>query len=260
MTTLAVLLVSFVVGLSSQATPPATPTPPSTPPAPAPAPAPGEPAKPATPPANPADPAKPSDPAAPAPSPSPAPATPPAPPKAARAGLHATITVASRGAFTIALQTAETPTACANFVNLVRRGYFNGQAFDAWTRVIRQSSGQLGSASPGYRIRSEFNPNLFFDGPGKVALQPTMSRDGAIPTTFFVTTKEQPRWNLECPVFALVVEGQEVVNAIQKGDIIERIEIEGDPTTLLKQFERDIVQWNTALDAALARITEAPRK
>jgi cyclophilin family peptidyl-prolyl cis-trans isomerase len=167
--------------------------------------------------------------------------------------------VVGRGEFTIHFHPAEAPMACANFINLVRRGYYNGQPFNGWTRVVRQATGPVGLASPGYTIRREFSPRLFFEGPGRVGMQRMNEGDAAHPTAFFVTVKEQTRWNLELPVFALVTRGQPVVDSIQKDDVIERIVIEGDPAPLLARFEAQIAMWNRALDAALrAREAAAP--
>lgn len=224
--------------------------PPAAPPA---APLAEAPSSPAAPPASP--PATPSK-----PSPAPPGAAPHAPPaQAAPPGdLFARITVTGRGEFTIQFRPAEAPVACANFINLIQRGYYTGQPFNGWTRVVRQATGPVGLTSPGYTIRREFSPKLFFDGPGKVGMQRMNEGDAAHPTAFFVTVKEQERWNLELPVFALVVKGQPVVDAIQKDDVIERIVLEGDPTPLLARFEGEIARWNHALDAALRARQSAP--
>ncbi|MBL9141499.1 MAG: peptidylprolyl isomerase, partial [Phycisphaerae bacterium] len=91
--------------------------------------------------------------------PTPPAAAPPQTPAPAQKELLAQITT-SRGQFTIQLRTAEAPMACANFVNLVQRGYYNGQPFNGWTRVIRQATGPSGGGSVGYSIRREFSPSL----------------------------------------------------------------------------------------------------
>jgi peptidyl-prolyl cis-trans isomerase B (cyclophilin B) len=148
---------------------------------------------------------------------------------------------------------AEAPISCANFVNLVQRGAYDRSAFHDWTRVLRQSGGPGQSFDPGYTIRREFSAKLMFEGPGMVAMQKSPDGQRAHGTQFFVTVKEQSRWNLDIPIFGTVASGQAVVDALAKGDAITQIVIEGDPAPLLQRFANEVVEWNTALDAATSQ-------
>ena len=183
------------------------------------------------------------------------PAPPPAPPAAAP--LLARVRTA-KGQFTIELRVSEAPISCANFVNLVRRGAYDRSAVHDATRVLRQCGGPGRSFDPGYVIRREFSAKLMFDGPGMVAMQKAPDGAHAHGTQFFVTVKEQSRWNLDIPIFATVSRGQDVVNTLAVGDGIERIEIEGDPAPLLARFAKEIAAWNTALDAAMVQAKLPP--
>jgi cyclophilin family peptidyl-prolyl cis-trans isomerase len=183
------------------------------------------------------------------------PAPPPAPPAAAP--LLARVQTA-KGQFTIELRVGEAPISCANFVNLVRRGAYERSAVHDTTRVLRQCGGPGRSFDPGYVIRREFSAKLMFEGPGMVAMQKAPDGEHAHGTQFFVTVKEQSRWNLDIPIFATVSRGQEVVNALAVGDAIERIEIDGDPAPLLARFAKEIAAWNTALDAAMVQAKLPP--
>jgi cyclophilin family peptidyl-prolyl cis-trans isomerase len=185
----------------------------------------------------------------------PTPAPPPAPPAAAP--LLARVQTA-KGSFTIELRVAEAPITCANFVNLVRRGAYDRSAVHDATRVIRQSGGPGRSFYPGYVIRREFSAKLMFEGPGMVAMQKAPDGEHAHGTQFFVTVKEQSRWNLDIPIFATVSRGQDVVNMLEMGDAIERIELDGNPAPLLARFAKEIAAWNTALDAAMAQAKLPP--
>jgi peptidyl-prolyl cis-trans isomerase B (cyclophilin B) len=175
-----------------------------------------------------------------------------APSSAPAAALTARVDTA-RGTFRITLRVAEAPISCANFVNLVQRGAYDGSAFHDWTRVLRQSGGPSQSFDPGYTIRREFSAKLMFDGPGMVAMQKSPDGQRAHGTQFFVTVKEQSRWNLDIPIFGTVASGQAVVDALEKGDAITQIVIEGDPAPLLQRFANELTEWNTALDAATSR-------
>lgn len=180
----------------------------------------------------------------------PSPPAPPAPPVLPE--LHATIH-SSRGEIRIRLMVRETPLTCANFVNLVQRGAYEHSAFHDWTRVIRQCGGPSQRFEPGYMIRREFNAKLMFDGPGKVAMQKAADGQHAHATQFFITVKEQSRWDLDIPIFAVVERGQGAVDAIQQGDAVERITIEGDAAPLLARFSKEVSEWNAALDRTLPR-------
>ena len=182
-------------------------------------------------------------------------ATTAAPPTAAPAptpALTARVDTA-RGTFRITLRVAEAPISCANFVNLVQRGAYDRSAFHDWTRVLRQSGGPSQSFDPGYTIRREFSAKLMFEGPGMVAMQKSPDGQRAHGTQFFVTVKEQSRWNLDIPIFGTVASGQAVVDALVKGDAITQIVIEGDPAPLLQRFANELAEWNTALDAAISQ-------
>lgn len=183
--------------------------------------------------------------------------TAPAPTPPAAAPLLARVQT-GKGQFTIELRVAEAPISCANFVNLVRRGAYDRSAVHDATRVIRQSGGPGRSFDPGYVIRREFSAKLMFEGPGMVAMQKAPDGEHAHGTQFFVTVKEQARWNLDIPIFATVSGGQDVVNMLELGDPIQRIEIDGDPAPLLARFAKEIATWNTALDAAMVQAKLPP--
>ena len=182
-----------------------------------------------------------------------APAAPkPAPPAAVPAPLFARIETV-RGDFRIELRVAEAPISCANFVNLALRGAWDRSAFHDRTTVLRQSGGPGRTFDPGYVIRREFSAKLMFDGPGMVAMQKAPDGEHAHATQFFVTVKEQSRWNLDIPIFATVASGQRVVDSIEMNDGIRRVVIEGDPAPLLARFAKEIAGWNASIDAALKR-------
>ena len=181
----------------------------------------------------------------------------PAPTPPAAAPLLARVQT-GKGQFTIELRVAEAPISCANFVNLVRRGAYDRSAVHDATRVIRQSGGPGRLFDPGYVIRREFSAKLMFEGPGMVAMQKAPDGEHAHGTQFFVTVKEQTRWNLDIPIFATVSGGQDVVNMLELGDPIQRIEIDGDPAPLLARFAKEIAAWNTALDAAMVQAKLPP--
>jgi len=136
-------------------------------------------------------------------------------------------TIASnKGNIRIQLHDDKTPKTCANFEKLVNDGYYNGLKFH---RVIPDFMIQGGCPSgdgtggPGYTFADEFHPELRHDGPG------VLSMANAGPNTngsqFFITHVATPWLDDKHSVFGRVMDGQDVVNAIQQGDVMEKITI-----------------------------------
>jgi len=174
-----------------------------------------------------------------------------APAPAAETVLHARF-VCESGSFRVLLATKEAPTLCANFINLVGRGYYEGQAWGDFSRVVRQTGRNPGK-DPVYTMPREFSRKLFFDAPGRLCASndtdnPSSAR--AMATRIFVTVRPQERWNLQYSVFGTIVEGLDVATALQEGERIVRIEIEGDASAHLAAHAARIAEWNAALDAA----------
>lgn len=132
----------------------------------------------------------------------------------------------SRGTIRVELHDEMTPKTVANFVELVKKKFYDGLKFH---RVIADFMIQggcpkgNGSGGPGYQFADEFHPDLKHDGPG------ILSMANAGPNTngsqFFITHVATPWLDNKHSVFGRVVEGQEVVDSIQQGDVIESITI-----------------------------------
>lgn len=161
-----------------------------------------------------------------------------------------------RGDFTMELQTEAAPVSCANFVNLVQRGFFDGQSFYRHSTVIRQVGNPYETDerrwNPGYHLLPEFSPDLRYDRGGMVGLV-RVADDVRAPVRaneFFVTTKPQSeRFTFVYPIFGVVIEGQDVVDAIQPNERIVTIDLIGDPSSVLAPHAAQVRIWNQALDA-----------
>ncbi len=170
--------------------------------------------------------------------------------------LRAVVTTAS-GDFTIEFRPDVAPIACASFVNLVQRKFFDGLIFYRHSPVIRQAGNPFNDANLrwncGYTIAPEFSPDLRFDRGGLVGLTRVTDDPAAPvrPNEFFVTTKPQSeRFTFKYPAFAEIIEGQDVVLRIAEGDRIDTIRLVGDPTAILSPHAEMVSVWNRMLDAA----------
>ena len=133
----------------------------------------------------------------------------------------------NRGDIVIDLHADKAPQTVNNFVALARDGFYDGVKFH---RVIAdfmiQGGDPTGSGrgGPGYRFNDEFHPDLAHDGPG------VLSMANAGPNTngsqFFITHVATNWLDNKHAVFGRVRSGQDVVDAIQQGDVMESVKIE----------------------------------
>jgi len=176
---------------------------------------------------------------------------------APEAGPVEAIVRTEHGDFRFELRPDVAPIACANFVNLVQRGFYDGLEFYRHSRVIRQTGNPWNDEAQrwdcGYRFMPEFSPDLRFDRGGMVALTRLVDdvASPVRPNEFFVTTKPQSeRFTFTYPIFGVVLDGQDVVNAMPEGTVIRTIELVGDPSPLLAPYADAVAVWNEALDRA----------
>ena len=135
----------------------------------------------------------------------------------------ATITT-NKGDIRLELHDDKTPNTVANFEKLAGDGFYDGLKFH---RVIADFMVQTGcplgtgTGDPGYKFEDEFHADLKHDGPG------ILSMANAGPNTngsqFFITHVATPWLDGKHSVFGKVVEGQDVVDSIEQGDIMEKV-------------------------------------
>ncbi len=158
----------------------------------------------------------------------------------------------NKGPINLTLFDELAPVTVANFVNLAKRGYYNGLKFH---RVIEEFMIQggcpfgTGTGGPGYKFRDEFASQLKHNKPG------ILSMANAGPNTngsqFFITHIATPWLDGKHSVFGEVVSEQDqaVVNSIRQGDKIESVSIEDDTTDLFAKTKSDLDSWNKILDS-----------
>lgn len=151
-------------------------------------------------------------------------------------GIYAKI-VTAKGDILLKLYYEQTPMTVANFVGLAEGGipnsakadgepYYDGLKFHRVIKDFMIQGGDPqgnGSGGPGYAFQDEIREELKHDGPGVLSM--ANAGPGTNGSQFFITHKETPWLNGKHTVFGKVIQGQDVVNAIAQGDVMEKVEI-----------------------------------
>jgi peptidyl-prolyl cis-trans isomerase A (cyclophilin A) len=145
----------------------------------------------------------------------------------------------TEGVFEAKLFYKEAPMTVSNFVELARKGFYNGLIFHRVIPDFMIQGGDPkgnGTGGPGYTFGDEFNPSLRHSKPGMLSM--ANSGPGTNGSQFFVTVKETPHLDNRHSIFGEVVSGYDVVKKISlvkaasdkpiKDVKIEKLEIIGD--------------------------------
>ena len=154
-----------------------------------------------------------------------------------------------RGPIKVELKPEQAPLTVANFVNLARRGFYDGLNFH---RVIGDFMIQggcpqgTGTGGPGYKFEDEARNGLGHE-------RGVLSMANAGPNTngsqFFITHVATPWLDGKHTVFGKVVDGMDAVDAVRQGDKIKSVTIEGDADGALAARADRVAEWNKVLDA-----------
>jgi peptidyl-prolyl cis-trans isomerase A (cyclophilin A) len=151
-------------------------------------------------------------------------------------GIYAKFNTA-KGAVLVKLEHELTPGTVGNFVALAEGNmenkvkpqgtkFYDGLKFH---RVIPDFMVQggcplgTGTGDPGYKFDDEFHPSLKHDKPGILAM--ANSGPGTNGSQFYITHVPTSWLDGKHTVFGHVVEGQDVVDAIGQGDVLDTLEI-----------------------------------
>jgi peptidyl-prolyl cis-trans isomerase B (cyclophilin B) len=143
---------------------------------------------------------------------------------------------------------SKVPVTSANFLNLAKRGYYDGITFHRVIANFMIQGGDptgTGSGGPGYKFADEIDRTLKHSKAG------IFSMANAGPNTngsqFFITHGPTPHLDGKHAVFGEVTQDQDVVNKIAKGDKIKSITFHDDATTLFESQKDQLEHWNSIL-------------
>ena len=155
----------------------------------------------------------------------------------------------SKGDIEVTLLATKTPVTVANFLNLTKRGYYDGLTFHRVIANFMIQGGDptgTGRGGPGYQFEDEIHPALRHTRAGLLSM--ANAGRGTNGSQFFVTHNATPWLDGKHTIFGKVTKGQSVVDSIQQGATINSIDVLGSTDALFRDQQQRIAQWNTALN------------
>ena len=158
--------------------------------------------------------------------------------------------ITAKGDVNINLLPDKSPVTVANFVNLAKKGYYDGLKFH---RVIDNFMAQggdptgTGMGGPGYQFEDEVNNGLNFSKAGKLAM--ANAGPGTNGSQFFITTVPTEWLNGNHTIFGEVASeaNLDVVKKLSNGDVMTKVVVEGDIDAFLKTQKNRVDSWNKTL-------------
>jgi peptidyl-prolyl cis-trans isomerase B (cyclophilin B) len=153
-------------------------------------------------------------------------------PEYACTGKETAVIQTARGTIRFEFFCDDAPHHVGAFVELAEKGFYDGTTFhrvepgfviQGGDPNSKTGEGALGTGGPGHNLAAEFNARPHVDG--TVAMARSASADSA-GSQFYICLGRQAFLDGQYTVFGQVVEGLDVVHAIQRGDVMESVKIE----------------------------------
>ncbi len=138
----------------------------------------------------------------------------------------------SKGLMKVELFEKDAPGTVKNFCDLIEKGFYNGLSFHRVIPdfVIQGGCPQgTGTGGPGYKIKCELDGGNQFHDRGVLSMAHAGKDTGG--SQFFICHSRRNTAHLDRKhtCFGKVVEGLDVIDQIQQGDEIEKIELVSTP-------------------------------
>jgi cyclophilin family peptidyl-prolyl cis-trans isomerase len=135
------------------------------------------------------------------------------------------IDLAKGGTIKIEFYPDSAPNTVANFEKLANSGFYNGLNFHRVEPGFVVQGGDPngdGTGGPGYKIKAEFNSRKHLTGTLAMARSSDPNSAGS---QFYICLAPAPFLDNNYTVFGQVIEGQELVQQIKRGDKITSIKV-----------------------------------
>ena len=153
-----------------------------------------------------------------------------------------------KGSIEGTLFASKVPMTAANFLNLAKRGYYNGIKFHRVIPDFMIQGGDptgTGMGGPGYKFADEIDKSLKHTKPGMFSM--ANAGPGTNGSQFFITHVPCPWLDGKHAVYGEVTKGQDVVNAIKQGDKIKSIDVLDSTDDLFAAQKANLDKWNKVL-------------
>ena len=151
--------------------------------------------------------------------------------------MHSATFTTNKGTFVAELFQDDAPGTVENFRKLVEEGYYDGIVFhrvipefvvqggDPLTKTLPLTDSRVGTGGPGYTIKCETKGNPHTHQAGSLSMAHAGKDTGG--SQFFIVLNEGNCRHLNGvhTVFGRVVEGLEVVRQLERGDKMEKLEL-----------------------------------
>jgi peptidyl-prolyl cis-trans isomerase B (cyclophilin B) len=150
-------------------------------------------------------------------------------------GDEVAVITTAKGVFRIRFFPQDAPNHVASFIELAESGFYDGTTFhrvepgfvvQGGDPYSRTGEGPVGTGSPGWRLKAEFNRRPHLEG--TVAMARGQDPDSA-GSQFYICLAPAPFLDGRYTVFGEVVEGMDVVKKLQPGDVMSSVRIEHRP-------------------------------
>ena len=121
------------------------------------------------------------------------------------------------GDFTVELFKDKAPGTVGNFVNLTRKGFYDGTIFHRVIPGFMIQGGDPngdGTGGQGDEIKDEFHPSLMHDQPGTLSMANRGPNTGG--SQFFITVAPTPWLDGKHAIFGKVIAGYDIVEKISQ--------------------------------------------
>lgn len=129
------------------------------------------------------------------------------------------------GSILIELYPDSAPNHVANFKALAGKGFYDGLKFHRVITGFMAQGGDPdgnGTGGPGYAIDAEFNDRKHVRGTLAMARSANPNSAGS---QFYICFSPQPHLDRQYTVFGQVIEGMDVVDDIEQGDVMKRVSV-----------------------------------